>query len=93
LITSIWSHHDNIVSPQDTSELEGARNLALGGVGHVALGRNRRVLALVMAELEPLRSRPAEPLQSTVTEPLAAAVTGAVPGASHSLQPMPRGSD
>jgi len=58
-ITSIYSHHDNIVAPQCTSELEGARNLALGGVGHVALGSNRRVLATVMAELDRLRQAPA----------------------------------
>ena len=51
LITSIYSHHDNIVSPQTSSLLEGARNLAFGGVGHVALGRNRRVLACVMQEI------------------------------------------
>lgn len=54
LITSIWSHHDNIVAPQDSGHLAGARNHALGGVGHVALGRNRRVLAAVLAELEAL---------------------------------------
>ena len=51
LITSIYSHHDNIVSPQTSSFLEGARNIAFGGVGHVALGRNRRVLARVMQEI------------------------------------------
>ena len=51
LITSIYSHHDNIVSPQTSSCLEGARNLAFGGVGHVALGRNRRVLACVMEQI------------------------------------------
>jgi len=51
LVTSIFSHHDNIVSPQTSSVLEGARNIALGGVGHVALGCNGRVLDLVMEEL------------------------------------------
>ena len=50
-ITSIYTHHDNIVAPQTSGYLEGARNLELGGVGHVALGRNRRVLALVMDEI------------------------------------------
>jgi triacylglycerol esterase/lipase EstA (alpha/beta hydrolase family) len=55
LVTSIYTHHDNIVSPRITAELAGARNLALGGVGHVALGSNRRVLAAVMAELDALR--------------------------------------
>jgi CheY-like chemotaxis protein len=59
LITSIFSHHDNIVSPQTSSVLEGARNIALGGVGHVALGCNGRVLDTVMEELGRLRSTPA----------------------------------
>jgi pimeloyl-ACP methyl ester carboxylesterase len=51
LITSIYTHHDNIVAPQTSSELPGARNLAFGGVGHVALGSNPRVLAAVMDEV------------------------------------------
>jgi len=51
-ITSIYSHHDNIIAPQTSSRLPGARNLAFGGVGHVALGRNRRILAAVMAEID-----------------------------------------
>jgi len=51
-ITSIFSHHDNIVAPQTSSELPGARNLPFGGIGHVALGRNRRVLDAVMAEMD-----------------------------------------
>lgn len=51
LVTSIYSHHDNIIAPQTSSELPGARNLAFGGVGHVALGRNPRVLDTVMEEI------------------------------------------
>lgn len=54
-ITSIYSHHDNIIAPQTSSELPGARNLAFGGVGHVALGHNRRVLAAVLGEIGELR--------------------------------------
>ena len=53
-ITSVYSHHDNIVTPQTTSELDGARNLALGGIGHVALGSNQRVLDVVFQELKRL---------------------------------------
>lgn len=52
MITSIYTHHDNIVSPQTSSELDGARNLAFGGVGHVALAANRGILAAVMDELK-----------------------------------------
>ena len=51
LVTSIYTHHDNLISPQTSSFLEGARNIAFGGVGHVSLGRNRRVLARVMQEI------------------------------------------
>jgi pimeloyl-ACP methyl ester carboxylesterase len=51
LVTSILSHHDNIFAPQTSSELPGARNLAFGGVGHVALGRNPRILEAVMREI------------------------------------------
>lgn len=51
LITSIYTHHDNIVTPQHSSVLPGARNIAIGGVGHVALASNRRVLTLMMDEI------------------------------------------
>ncbi len=54
LLTSFYSHHDNIVAPQLSSVLPGARHVAFGGVGHVALGSNRRVLAAVMRELSAL---------------------------------------
>jgi triacylglycerol esterase/lipase EstA (alpha/beta hydrolase family) len=55
-ITSIYTHHDNIVSPRESSRLPGARNLEFGGVGHVALGSDARVLAAVMDELAALAS-------------------------------------
>lgn len=58
LVTSIYTHHDNIVSPQTSSLLPGARNIAFGGVGHVALGCNARVLDTVMAELAALAPGP-----------------------------------
>ena len=51
LITSLYTHHDNIVVPQTSSVLPGARCIAFGGVGHVALGRNPRVLQRLMQEL------------------------------------------
>jgi triacylglycerol esterase/lipase EstA (alpha/beta hydrolase family) len=51
LVTSMYSHHDNIIAPQTSSELPGARNLAFGGIGHVALGRNPCVLDMVMREI------------------------------------------
>jgi pimeloyl-ACP methyl ester carboxylesterase len=52
LITSIWSHHDNMVAPQDSSVLPGARNIEFGGIGHVALGSDPGVLAEVMREID-----------------------------------------
>ncbi|WP_426111523.1 esterase/lipase family protein [Massilia sp. PWRC2] len=51
LITSIYSYQDNIVSPQNSSCLAGARLLPLAGVGHVALGSDARALDGVLAEL------------------------------------------
>lgn len=51
LITSIYTHHDNIVAPQSSSRLPGARNIDIGGVGHVALASNPRVLTILMREL------------------------------------------
>lgn len=60
LLTSIYTHHDNIISPQTSSELPGARNLAFGGVGHVALGRNPRVLDALMREIAGMARAPAD---------------------------------
>jgi len=57
-ITSIYTHHDNIVSPQTSSVLPGARNIAFGGIGHVGLGTNPRVLAEVLRELAELERLP-----------------------------------
>ena len=51
LITSMYSHHDNIVAPQSSAQLPGARNLAFGGIGHVALARDGHVLARLLAEI------------------------------------------
>ncbi|HEX8614702.1 MAG TPA: alpha/beta fold hydrolase [Telluria sp.] len=68
LITSIFTHHDNIVAPQTSSVLEGAHNIAFGGVGHVALGRNRRVLARLMQEIIKLSTRE-DNLQQHLREP------------------------
>lgn len=36
-ITSIYSWHDNIISPQRSSHLDGANNIDLFGIGHVEL--------------------------------------------------------
>ncbi|MYN19839.1 alpha/beta fold hydrolase [Rugamonas sp. FT107W] len=51
LISSIYSVHDNIVAPQDSGALPGARNLEFGAVGHVALGRHPAILRCAMEEI------------------------------------------
>ena len=51
LLTSIFSHHDNIVAPQTSCRLQGAKNIEFGGVGHVAMGRDRRILQCVLDEI------------------------------------------
>lgn len=51
LITSMYSHHDNIVAPQSSAQLPGARNLAFGGIGHVALASDVRVLRQLLEEI------------------------------------------
>jgi predicted alpha/beta hydrolase family esterase len=48
---SIYSVHDNLVSPQDTSRLPWARNIAVAGVGHVGILASEGVFTLVLEEL------------------------------------------
>ena len=50
-IDSIYSHHDNIVSPQLSAHLDGATNFAVSGIGHVSLGMDRRVQDHVIARI------------------------------------------
>ncbi len=52
LITSIYSLHDNIVAPQQSCHLSGAKNIGLPGIGHVALGLDLSVQALVLEEIK-----------------------------------------
>ncbi|WP_257572720.1 triacylglycerol lipase [Janthinobacterium sp. UMAB-56] len=51
LITSMYSYHDNIVAPQTSAYLPGARNIAFGGVGHVALASDAWVLRQLLVEI------------------------------------------
>ena len=50
-VTSIYSPHDNLVVPQATSRLPWARNVALGGHGHVAILLSPRLADTVLCEL------------------------------------------
>jgi pimeloyl-ACP methyl ester carboxylesterase len=49
-IVSIWSRHDSMVAPQDSSELPGATNIPLTGIGHNALLHAPQVFDLVLKE-------------------------------------------
>jgi triacylglycerol esterase/lipase EstA (alpha/beta hydrolase family) len=51
LFVSIYSHHDNIISPQTSSHLEGARNIDYHAIGHVALGLHPRIQSAVIHEI------------------------------------------
>jgi pimeloyl-ACP methyl ester carboxylesterase len=52
LFSSIYSVHDNIVAPQDSSVLPGARNLVFGAIGHVALGRHPEIMRCALSEIK-----------------------------------------
>ncbi len=56
-VLSIWSRHDNIVAPQDSAALPGSRQIALDLVGHVALGFDPAVHALVLDDIVAVRDR------------------------------------
>lgn len=49
--TSVYTVHDNLVAPQDTSRLAWARNVAVAGVGHVGILDSEPVFELVLDEL------------------------------------------
>lgn len=51
-MTSIYSLDDNIVAPQSSARLGGARNIELAGLGHISLPMSARAAAVVLAELE-----------------------------------------
>ena len=50
-VVSFYSHDDNIVAPQLSARLEGARNIALSGLGHISLPMSASVAAQVIAEI------------------------------------------
>ncbi|MGZ3239005.1 MAG: esterase/lipase family protein [Burkholderiaceae bacterium] len=52
LIVSIYSHHDNIIAPQTSSHLVGARNIAFHGIGHVALLFDTSIQEKVIEEIQ-----------------------------------------
>ena len=50
-MTSIYSPHDNLVSPQDTCRLAWARNIALPGLGHIAILSSPAMRDVLLEEL------------------------------------------
>jgi triacylglycerol esterase/lipase EstA (alpha/beta hydrolase family) len=54
-VTSVYTCHDNIVAPQRSSELAGAVNVPLGGMGHMTLLFSPRVAAIVDGALRAQR--------------------------------------
>jgi triacylglycerol esterase/lipase EstA (alpha/beta hydrolase family) len=57
---TLWSWHDSMVAPQTSSELQGAVDVTLTGIGHNALLGDRAVLAFVADEIRAARKSPAE---------------------------------
>lgn len=50
-MTSIFSWHDSIAGPPASSVLPGARHIALSGLGHVSLLRDRRAVQALLSAL------------------------------------------
>jgi triacylglycerol lipase len=67
-LTSIYSIHDTIISPQDSSRIEGAENIELTGVGHVSMFANRAVQAAILALLERDRASRTSAKSDTIHE-------------------------
>ena len=49
---SIYSPHDNMVAPQASSRLPWARNVALPGLGHIAIAQSQALVRALLPELE-----------------------------------------
>lgn len=50
-VTSIYTPHDNLVAPQDSSRLPWARNIAIPGRGHIDILGSERLAAVLVKEL------------------------------------------
>lgn len=56
--TCVYTHHDNLVTPQTNAALPGAEHIALSGIGHVSLALSGGVVKHVLSVLERLRVAP-----------------------------------
>lgn len=48
---AVWSAHDTIVAPQENARLPGAREIAISGLGHLAMAISPRILQILRDEL------------------------------------------
>lgn len=51
-VVSVFSHQDNVVVPQDSAALAGAKIVSLSGIGHVAMPFSRRIREIALAEIQ-----------------------------------------
>lgn len=54
-VTSIYSPHDNLVAPQDTSRLAWAKNIAIRGRGHIDILSAPELIRIVLQEVRDCR--------------------------------------
>ena len=54
-VTSIYSPHDNLVAPQDTSRLAWAKNIAIRGRGHIDILSAPELIRIVLEEVRDCR--------------------------------------
>jgi len=52
LVVSVFSHQDNIVAPQDSAVLAGAKSISVSGMGHVSMPFSRRIREIALAEIQ-----------------------------------------
>jgi pimeloyl-ACP methyl ester carboxylesterase len=69
---SLWSWHDSMVAPQTSSELPGAVDVALRGIGHNALLGDEDVFAFALGEIAAARDEG----RSATRAPARAALAG-----------------
>jgi pimeloyl-ACP methyl ester carboxylesterase len=51
-VVSVFSHQDNIVAPQDSAVLAGAKSISVSGMGHVSMPFSRRIREVALAEIQ-----------------------------------------
>ena len=65
-VVSIYSSHDNFVSPPESSRLGGATNVRVIGVGHLAMAFSRRVDEALMEALAAIEAKPAAAINAAI---------------------------